>query len=77
MQIKPHKEDLNRTHIPGVANLTTCDGDARAIWVFLVVFDLADHHGVTNFMSSVLWNIGELDESESFCAFQTFLPWAF
>ena len=62
---------------PGVANLTTCDGDARAIWVFLVGFDFTYHHGVANVVSSVLWDIGKLDESEGFSAFHTLLPWAF
>ena len=28
-------------------------------------------------MSSVLWNVGKLDESEGVCAFHAFLPWAF
>ena len=28
-------------------------------------------------MSSVLWDICELDDSEGVCAFQEFLPWAF
>ena len=65
------------TYIPGVANLTTCDGDAHAIWVLLVWFDLAYYHGVANFMPSVLLNIGELDESEGVCAFHALLPWAF
>ena len=62
------------TYICGVGNCTACDGDARAIRVFLVGFDLAYHHVVEHFMSSVLWDIGELDESEGVCAFHTLLP---
>ena len=65
------------TYIPRVANLTTCDGDARAIRVFLVGFDLEYYHGMANFMMSVLWNVDELDESEGVCAFHALLPWYF
>ena len=65
------------TYIPGVENLTTCDGNEHAIRVFLVGFDLTDNHGVANFMLSVLWDIGKLDESEGVYAFHALLPWAF
>ena len=40
-------------------------------------FDLADNHGMANFMSTVLRNIRELDELEGICAFHALLPWAF
>ena len=64
-------------YIPRVAYLTTCDSDARAIRIFLVRFDLADNHGVENFVSSALRDICELDESEGVCAFHALVPWAF
>ena len=48
-----------------------------AVWVFLVRFDLADNHGVANFMPTVLRNVRELDEIEGICAFHALLPWAF
>ena len=47
--------------------MTTYDGDARAIWIFLVRFDLSDNHGVANFVSSVLGDIYKLDEAEGVC----------
>ena len=59
-----------------VANLTNCVGDVCAIQVFLMVFDLAYYHGMANFMSSVLWNVGKLDESEGVCDFHALVPWA-
>ena len=62
---------------PRVANLATCDGDACAVWVFLVGFNLAYYHGMEIFMPSVLWNVSELDEFEGVCAFHALLPWAF
>ena len=66
-------------YIPRVANLTTCDGDAGAVGIFFVMFDLADNHGVENFFSSVLGYIRKLDEAEGVCAFHvlvigTFVP---
>ena len=63
------------TYIPGVANLTTSDGDARAIWVFLVRFDLVDNHGVANFVSSVLRYIHKRDEAEGACDFHALVLW--
>ena len=45
------------TYIPRVEILTTCNSYAREIWIFLVRFELADYHGVANFVSSVLGNI--------------------
>ena len=55
--------------------MTTGDGDSGAVWVFLVRFDLADNHGVANFMPTVLRNVLELDELEGICAFHALLPW--
>ena len=71
------KVELSRwcTYIPGVANLTAGDGDAGAVWVFFVSFDLAYNHGMENFMPAVLKNVCELDEFEGVCAFHTLLPW--
>ena len=40
-------------------------------------FDLADNHGVANFMPAVLRNVRELDDLEGICAFHALLPWAF
>ena len=57
--------------------MTAGDGDAGAVWVFLVRFDLADKHGVASFMPTVLRNVRELDEIEGICAFHALLPWAF
>ena len=57
--------------------MTASDGDAGAVWVFLVRFDLSDNHGVANFMPTVLRNVRELDELEGICAFYALLPWAF
>ena len=57
--------------------MTSRDGDAGAVWVFLVRFDLADNHGMANFMPTVLRNVRELDELEGICAFHALLPWAF
>ena len=57
--------------------MTAGDGDAGAIWVFLVRFDLAYYHGMANFMPTVLRNVRELDEFEGICAFHVLLPWAF
>ena len=62
------------TYIPGVANLTTCGGDACVVWVFLVGFNLAYYHGMANFMLSILWNVGKLDEAGGVCAFHALLP---
>ena len=63
--------------IPRVENLTAEDSDAGAVWVFLVRFNLADNHGMANFMLTVLRNVRELDELEGICAFHALLPWAF
>ena len=57
--------------------MTASDGDAGAVWVFLVWFDFADNHGVANFMPTVLRNVRELDELESICDLHALLPWAF
>ena len=57
--------------------MTAGDGDTGAVWVFLVRFDLADNHGMANFMPTVLRNVRELDELEGICAFHALLPWAF
>ena len=57
--------------------MTAGDVDAGAVWVFLMMFDLAHNHGMANFMPAVLRNFFELDEFEGVCAFQTLLPWAF
>ena len=57
--------------------MTASDGDAGAVWVLLVRFDLADNHGVANFMLKVLRNVQKLDELEGICAFYALLPWAF
>ena len=57
--------------------MTSSDGDAGAVWVFLVRFDFADNHGVANFMPTVLRNVQKLDELEGICAFYALLPWAF
>ena len=62
---------------PGVENLTSGDGDAGAVWVFLMRFDLAHNHGMANFMSAVLRNVCKVDEFEGVCAFHALLPWAF
>ena len=40
-------------------------------------FDFAYYHGMENFMSSVLWNVRELDESEGVCDFHALLHWVF
>ena len=56
------------TYIPGLENLTTCNGDMCTIQIFLVRFDLEDNHGVANLVSSVVWDICELDELEGVCA---------
>ena len=48
-----------------------------AVWVFLVMFDLTDNHGVANFMPTVLRNVRELSELEGICAFHALLSWAF
>ena len=53
------------------------DDDAGAVWVFVVRFDLADNHGVANFMPTVLRNVRELDEIEGICALHALLPWVF
>ena len=66
-----------RSSVPGVANFTTCDGDACAVWVFLVGFTLAYYYGMADFMPSVLENVGELDEFKGVCAFHVLLPWDF
>ena len=74
-------DDVDRTgwctYIPGVANLTPCGGDARAIWILLVRFDLADNHGVSNFVLSVSGDILKLDEAEGVFAFHALVLWAF
>ena len=66
-----------RTYISGVANLTTCNGDACSIGILFMRFELADNHGVENFFSSVFGNIFKLDEAEGVCAFRMFLLGAF
>ena len=40
-------------------------------------FDLADNHGVANFVLSVLGDIRKLDEAEGVCAFHALVLWAF
>ena len=62
-----------RTYISGVANLTTCDGDACLIGILFMRFDLVDNHGVANLSSSVLGDILKLDEAEVICAFHSFV----
>ena len=57
--------------------MTTCDGDARAIGILFVRFDLADNHGVANLFSSVLGDIRKLDEAGGVCAFHALVIWAF
>ena len=57
--------------------MTASDGDTGAVRVFLVRFDLADNHGVANFMPTVLRNVRKLDELEGIRAFYALLPWAF
>ena len=57
--------------------MTAGNGDAGAVWVFLVRFDLTHNHGMENFMPAVLRNVCELDEFEGICAFHALLPWAF
>ena len=57
--------------------MTTCKGDACAVWVFLVGFNLTYYHVLANFMPSVLWNVGKLDEFKGACAFHALLLWAF
>ena len=56
--------------------MTAGYGDAGAVWVFLVRFDLAYDHGMANFMPAVLRNVCELDAFEGVCAFHALLPWA-
>ena len=36
-------------------------------------FDLADNHGVANFVSSILRDVFKLDEAECVCAFHALL----
>ena len=62
---------------PRGSKLTAGDGDAGAVWVFLVRFELADNHGVANFMPTVLRNFRKLDELKDICAFYALLLWAF
>ena len=57
--------------------MTAGDGDAGAVWVFLVSFDLSYYHGMENFMPAFLRNVCELDEFEGDCSFHAMLPWAF
>ena len=57
--------------------MTASDGDAGAVWVFLVWFDFVDDHGVANFMPTVLRDVQKLDELEGICAFYALVPWAF
>ena len=40
-------------------------------------FDLADNHGVENFLSSVLGDIRKIDEAEGVCAFHALVLGAF
>ena len=65
-----------RARVPTLCRLAG-DGDAGAVWVFHVRFDLADNHGVANFMPTVLRNVREINELEGICAFHALLPWAF
>ena len=57
--------------------MTVSDGDAGAVWVFLVRFYFVDNHGVAIFMPTVLRNVQKLDELEGICAVYALLPWAF
>ena len=57
--------------------MTTCDGDMCAIGILIVRFDLADYHGVANFMSYVLEDIRKLDEAEGDCALHELVIWYF
>ena len=57
--------------------MTASDGDAGAVWVFLMRFDLAHNHGMANFMPAGLRNFYEMDEFEGVCAFHALVPWAF
>ena len=56
--------------------MTAGDGDAGAVWVFLMRFDLAHNYGMSNFMPAVWRNVCEIDEFEGVCAFHALLPWA-
>ena len=57
--------------------MTAGDGDAGAVWVFLLRFDLAHNHGMANFMTAVLRNVSELHEFEGVCVFHALLSWDF
>ena len=57
--------------------MTASDGDAGAVGVFLVRFDLAYDHGITYLMPAVLRNVCELDEFEGIFALHALLHWAF
>ena len=66
-----------RTYIPGVANLTTYDGDACSIGIFFVRFHLADNHGVANLSSCALGDFLKLDEAKGIFAFHMLVLGAF
>ena len=59
------------TYIAGVENLATSDGDTCPIGIFLMRFDLADNHIVTNLFSSILRDILKLDDAKGVRAFRS------
>ena len=65
------------TYIVGVADLANSHSDAFPIGILLMMFNLADNHGVTPLFSSVLRYIFKLDDAEGFRAFHSLVPGAF
>ena len=50
--------------IPRIAYAVATDGDAGAVGIVFFWTDLTDHHGVTNFLALVGWNVLVVDDEE-------------
>ena len=50
--------------IPRIAYAVATDGDAGVVGIVLFRTDLTDHHGVTNFLVLVGWNVLVVNDEE-------------
>ena len=59
-------------NVTGKVDAISTNGDARAVGIALLWADLANHFGVSNFLSAVGGDIFEADEEEGVGSFDTF-----
>ena len=51
-------------NVAGKGDAISSDGDARAVGIALLWADLANHFGVSDFCSAIVWDIFEADDEE-------------